>query len=641
MLPETEIKDFAKVTDALRTEIIRSKSRILPFRYFYGHSYDGSSQKNILVIGKTPPATLKAIKKGGAKIKAEGEARLVGKELRLLSESEVNMARLTKFFKEAKLKFSIAQVNSFEGDSGDKHHALILAQSKQRFADFKNRLEKLVRAQVTGSDMDNAMTHLGKAKKILEAGEIPSAHYGKLEEHLDEVAKSLGPLQKKFGAQISDSSEGATKSESQAETTRRELENIKALDKVSSFISKKNQTSIKTILAAREKALRWQKNEMAEMLQDKDEFERLQSEFRTDESAIEDAIKTANAELETATDAARTMQASMKDVSGNEQKRRTKKLSELLKPMPRIRDEIEKLERSLVELRQTFSTARAQVSKGDKHGTGRHGAHTGLEQQALRAAAGGTSADQEDNEWGDSRDKAAPEKSTSPASGPNKESWTMGGEVFELEYEDGVNGERTIKNQSAALANFEKIARKIEARGAKTSTSSNFLSPELEMEAAERAKAVAKQCVWDETWDDQKNAWVPIDRFFVYVGPPKKIRSKGWGHSVVRDRDEEGNSVAKMKLVQANKVLNAFRKGKISPDQMMKAMNVSMATEGKGKGATLQPVARVMIDRAGSGWTNTSQYPSTDKPGWSLKGAKVRKSREGGDGVTAPEATGT
>ena len=86
-------------------------------------------------------------------------------------------------------------------------------------------------------------------------------------------------------------------------------------------------------------------------------------------------------------------------------------------------------------------------------------------------------------------------------------------------------------------------------------------------------------------------------------------------------------------------VLNAFQNGKIDLDQLIKMMNVSLEKSADG-GAILQPVARVMIDRAGSGWTNTSQYPTTDTPGWSLKGKKVRKYRDGGGGATAPEATG-
>lgn len=71
----------------------------------------------------------------------------------------------------------------------------------------------------------------------------------------------------------------------------------------------------------------------------------------------------------------------------------------------------------------------------------------------------------------------------------------------------------------------------------------------------------------------------------------------------------------------------------------MKALNVSMARSDDG-GAILQPVARVMVDRSGSGWTNTSQYPTEDSPGWSLKGERVRRSRDGGEGIRAPEASG-
>lgn len=596
-----------------------------------------------MVVGKTTPATLKKLKEASGKIRAEGECRLVGDELRLKDDSgkldPPKMTNLKRVLNEMKISFKPTLVESFEGGAGARAHAIVLAETKKKLILFATRVAVISnKGGEAKTDADKVEAQLNKLRQAIAKGADAPQTGKRLEEICDAVAKNVAGLEKKHAGRrvITDEEVATSQKQEQAE----ELTRLRNMTAVSDRAQEATQTAVEHILAARKRALDWQKREMKAFTDNHAAFDRLQTKFRADENTMETSLQTAKTALEQARSSYAAAEKLWREETGkNAKKRLHAKLPPLQKKIREAERALATVEEQLKTLRKEFSEARALVSAGDKHGTSRHGAHTGLEQQARRAATDGKSADQDGNEWGDSTEKPQPEESSVAPSGSDKQRIKFGAEEFEIEWNTDADGKRTIVDEAAVMSRLEEIADGLESRGAKTSTSSNFLSPELEQEAAERAIKVAKQCVWDEMWDDGKSAWLPIDRFFVYVGPPRKVRSKGWGHSVRRKKDSDGNSVAKMKILQANNILNAFRNVKIDANKMMKALKVEMVASDDG-GAILQPVARVMIDKLGSGWTNTSQYPTEDTPGWSLKGKKVRKSRDGGDGEVAPDATG-
>jgi hypothetical protein len=642
MLPIEELRDFKKYQAALRTEIIKSKSKIMPFRYLWDFTYGGDGKQDILVVGKTAPAVLKDIKKECGIIKVEGECRLVGSQLRFKTDGgEINETRLKKLLKAAKIKFEYSLVASFEDGAGEAQHTRIFAESSSRLVDLSNRLAKVETAGESGTLVDTAKQLLTKVRAVI-AKEADAPQTGKrLEEILDAAAKGIGQLEKNAFIKGTAGPQAAAdaKFEKSSDVSAREIEAVKLLNAVTKQAIDRSQTNLTQILSARKTAMEWQKNEVAIMKANKDQLKKLETKFYADESKLENDIKQAETALEEAEKGEIDVNARMNsaETPGNAKKKMMGEFNKLQKLRKQVEKSLEDLKDDLRKLRKTYSGKKSPFAAGNKHGTARHGAHTGMEQQALRSATGGTTADQDDNEWGDNRDK--PELEKVADIDPQRVSFRLGTVAIVVEYETDPNGKRKIKNEAQLLKTVEEIAVGLEGRVAKTSTSSNFLSPELEKEAVDRAIRVAGSCIWDEEWDQQKKDWIPLDRFFVYVGPPKVVKSKGWGHIALRNKDSEGNSVPKMKLIEANKILNAFRAGKIDQDKLMKMMNVSMAKSDDG-GVILQPVARVMVDRSGTGWINTSQYPTEDKPGWSLKGKKVRKSRDGGDGITAPEASG-
>ena len=648
MLPAGEIKQFKNVQNALKVEIIKAKTRILPFRFFFDYRFEDVGKRDFLLIGKTAPDTLKALKAACGPVKAEGECRLVDGELRLRTEGgTLNTIRLKRFLKEAKIKFSAAEVEDFEGGAGAAQHARVVQESQRRLVDLSNRLARVRDLGEAGALLDKADTLLTKVRQVLAGGADAPQVGARLEEMLDAAARNIGLLEKNAVNRGKNPTEGRRADagfEEGNEASAREIEALRELGAVTNRVEEATHTTLEQILRARAVALKWQKNEIAILQANQEQFERLQKKFREDESQLEQTLRQAEADLQRIrglSDEASRL-ASSGELTSRAAKKKRDEWSNHQKELRKLEQSVSALQGDLRQLRKTFSQARAQVSGGDKHGTSRHGAHTGLEQQARRAAVGGTSADQVGNDWGDSTEKPElrrVQEAQVQGADTNQVSFDLGGRRFQIEYEDQPDGSRGIRDMAAALRQVEEIAREVESRGAKTSTSSSFLSPELEKEAVDRALKVARQCVWDEVWDSGKNDWVPLDRFFVYVGPPQRVRSRGWGHSVKRNTDSEGNSQSKMRLAEANKLLNAFRKGKIDQNQLMKALNVSMARSDDG-GAILQPVARVMVDRSGSGWTNTSQYPTDDSPGWDLVGRKVRRSRDGDEGVIAPQASG-
>jgi hypothetical protein len=217
-------------------------------------------------------------------------------------------------------------------------------------------------------------------------------------------------------------------------------------------------------------------------------------------------------------------------------------------------------------------------------------------------------ADQDGNEWGTTQ--------------PDEVTW----EGLKIVWENKPDGTRTIKNEEEVL----KLA-----RGVDTMTSSNFLSPELEYEAVKRAMKVAEACTWDEVRASASEEWQALDNLVVFVGAPVTNKSKGWGMSV-----SQIDGFKKKKLTKVMKALTYFREGKFAHEELIKGLGLAMDTAGKDMGATIKPTAKIVLNRRGKKWVNVTQFPAEGTVGWDLTGKLVRTKSEGGNGVSAPHASG-
>lgn len=243
-----------------------------------------------------------------------------------------------------------------------------------------------------------------------------------------------------------------------------------------------------------------------------------------------------------------------------------------------------------------------------RHGTGRHGAQTGIEHQARRVATGGITADQEGNEFGTSRPME--KEDGNPIESVKWRKVT-------IEYKEDAKGNRILGSKTVKSV-LREVLREVDTRVSAASASSMFHSPELEKEAVERAIDIVKtQCLWDQVKSGEN--WEPIDRVAVTISAPRIQKSVGWGLSLKAHQDRPKHTVG-----QANKVIERFRKGEISVDELLEGLNSELERDAQG-GAKMVRSAKVIVSRLSGGWTSTTHYPCSDPPGWDLEKKTVRK----------------
>lgn len=347
-----------------------------------------------------------------------------------------------------------------------------------------------------------------------------------------------------------------------------------------------------------------------------------EGEIKTQQDAVKkiaeirSAIDGLNTRIAAASLQAKNLRKDLKDLAKDAQVARYSKaqLTKLQKAIdaqdalePKLRHQIELQERKLPELELLER----------KHGASRHGAQTDMALQARRAATGGVTPDQKDNIHGVSEARVS-----SPEDGEEA--------LTELKWRSTKVKIKGAPGQPPQLVNSTEVVKALlveldKLDGVNTDTSSKFHSHELEREAVQRATAlVEKECKWTEVQEGAD--WKPLDSVTVYVGPPAS--SAGWGFSGTRRHDP------KMAVMEANKVIEKFRKGSITQEQLLDQLDVAMTTVQEvgrnGKTTSSVPMvksARVTLGRTGKGWTSITHFPDSTAtpPGWTLTGKTVRK----------------
>lgn len=258
--------------------------------------------------------------------------------------------------------------------------------------------------------------------------------------------------------------------------------------------------------------------------------------------------------------------------------------------------------------------------KGDGHGTGRHGAQTGIEGQARRVASDVTP-DQASNPGGTAM-RTAQWKTTIKW----KETEVAPGKTVP----DRDSGGKRIVDKPAQVV--QKVIDEVSNTFA-TKTSSMFLNPALEHEAVLKALAIAGQCTWTQ-WD-KNGSWTDLTSLTIVVPPPKT--AKGYGLAIGR-----AEGFVKQAAAAAAAHVKDFETGKVKNiDELMRLLDVEIQTDRTGEGAALIPHARVVLERASTGaeWKAKTYFPTADPPGWQcakdvpLTGKNVR-----GPGVGPPVA---
>jgi hypothetical protein len=238
------------------------------------------------------------------------------------------------------------------------------------------------------------------------------------------------------------------------------------------------------------------------------------------------------------------------------------------------------------------------------HGTGRHGAQTGLAKQAQRVSSDVTP-DQPHNEGGTARIKGT---------------W----KTHKIDIVKTPQGkEKLEKPAQLVTAVIDEMSRTFAA-----STSSLFLNPVLEKEAVDRALAIANQAKDWTQWQDG-TTWKPLTSLTVVVPPPAMA-----GLQVGR-----ADGFVKKTAAAAAALVKDFDNGKIKTvDELFKKLDVQLVTDRTGVGAALVPHARVVLERASSAaaWSSKTYFPTSDPVGWECaKGVDLANKQVRGNGIAA------
>ncbi|QDY70686.1 hypothetical protein [Qingshengfaniella alkalisoli] len=266
-----------------------------------------------------------------------------------------------------------------------------------------------------------------------------------------------------------------------------------------------------------------------------------------------------------------------------------------------------KLEATIQEMDDAIKWQEDQVKRTESgentHGTGRHGAQTGVDRQARRAATGGDAPDSAGNEFGTTR---------------SIKTWS--GEQIEWEQDD-VTGKRKIKSRTPVT---KTVAAEV-VRHFNSDKGSSFNTPVLEKAAVDKAIGIMNAKDWTEIHSNS-SGWHDLLSVALVVEAPQELDidgksyTKSWGYSVSR------KEAATMALADAEKVIVKFEKGEINETQMLDQLGVAKLLDGKALKKI--PYATVVLERAtvGAPWKSKTHYPNDTKTAESLDiaGRRVR-----------------
>lgn len=282
-------------------------------------------------------------------------------------------------------------------------------------------------------------------------------------------------------------------------------------------------------------------------------------------------------------------------------------------PVDQARSQIEALIKKQAEAQQWQKERIKAEDGGEGHGTGRHGAQTGMERQAMRASSsGGVTPDQDGNSSGTAQVKAK---------------WNK----VQITYTE-EHGKRVIANRA-------KVEKQIAASFDRTQYSggnaSMWATPVLEKEAFDRATAIAAKfrgfthyATGKKTQANQVTQ--ELTSLTLKMGPPAS--APGWGYSLKRDG-------AAVELGDIKSAISDFEQGKSSLDDMFKALNVKLVEKSGGGGVKMVPNCLVVLTRSSTAgdWKFKTHFPD-DRLGSGDIGWETERNQSKGD-VTFKQGT--
>jgi hypothetical protein len=599
-----DLQDKAKYKKLLKDELTSLKATPAVFHYFDKFKFDDGRLGPLILVGDLMRKDLfESVKNTDAPIKARGKCAKAGETVQFqvelgalpLDKLKADMSNIDA--KEVKTLAGGAHAAPDDAALKDAAEAKLALVSKQ-FDAIKGRVsdeDRKAMREIFGRIADAMKAgKFGEAISEMKAAELAAAQAGNALRQDRENAAA-----KDFEA----SANAAKASLKQAETVEAQVKQL--VEEISSTEQKAGAASARKGNASQAKAVELQNAAKA-----------LKASLESAKEAMAAAQKTKDADQ----NVLRSM-ATQLLVAQSTYELATKALAApgKLAENADMKASAEAIKGKVGEMAAATKWQQEQVEGGGSHGTGRHGAQTGIDKQAGRVASDVTP-DQPSNEGG-TASRTAEWKTTI------KWKEVVGTDGKTVAEKDG-SGKRIVDKPAEIV---KKVIDEV-SRTFATKTASMFLNPVLEHEAVSRAIDIAtNQCKWTQ-WQDGA-AWKDLLSLTVVVPPPRT--AKGYGLAV-----ERAEGFVKQAAAAAAAHIKDFETGKIkSIDELMKKLDVQLAVDRTGEGAAIIPHARVVLTRANTGaaWTDKTHFPTNDPPGWDCdKGKSLTGKMVRGPGAAAP-----
>ncbi|MCF6233584.1 MAG: hypothetical protein L3J36_10885 [Rhodobacteraceae bacterium] len=254
-------------------------------------------------------------------------------------------------------------------------------------------------------------------------------------------------------------------------------------------------------------------------------------------------------------------------------------------PIEQARNAIEATIRKMAEATEWREEQfKKEAAGGEGHGTARHGAQTGLDRQARRAAT---------------QDGVTPEQPDNPTGVSQTVEWNK----VKITYTEEA-GKRVV-------ADRDKLAQTLATEISNTQFSggvgSSWANPVLEKEAVDKALAVGRKLMGytHYTTGNTSSAGMVATNFTnLTVVLDEPTSGPGWGYAVTR----KGTAVDP---VVATAVLKRFEEGKITLDKLFSNLNVELIEKPNKGGVLMVPRCKVILTRATEtdDWKLKTHYP--------------------------------
>lgn len=249
---------------------------------------------------------------------------------------------------------------------------------------------------------------------------------------------------------------------------------------------------------------------------------------------------------------------------------------------------------------------KAEATGTAGHATGRHGAQTGLERQARRAA---TSESYLDTSGSTAKVKTrggvTPDQ---PGNAAGTAQQTTSWNGIDITWAE-LDGKRVIAERAVTVKSL---------MSGPTSTGGSLVgslwgTPVLEKRAFDAVTDVATKLRAYTQYQKANGSWGDFKQLNVSLGPTKS-GGAGWGYAV-KKTGKKGTALTEP---QANAVLDSFEKGSITLDELFKQMSVAMVADENGKNMVQGVTAIFRRQNVTDAFRMVTQYPNGDisADGW-------------------------